>query len=89
MDNRVRTMSRGYVQVTEVMPARPPQRSRWYASKGEPGSFSKNYEGSVCWLPCCVWGAPRDLQQFVVDVLFGNEVCLPDAPTSAPTSRIH
>lgn len=48
MDNRVRTMSRGYVKVTEVMPARPPQRSRWYASNGAPGSFSKNYGVSVC-----------------------------------------
>lgn len=44
MDRRVRTMSRGYVKVTEVMPARPPQRRRWYASNGEPGSLSKNCE---------------------------------------------
>jgi hypothetical protein len=29
--------------VTEVMPARPPQSSRWYASSGDPGSFSKNW----------------------------------------------
>jgi hypothetical protein len=42
MDKRVRTMSSGYVHVTEVIPARPPQSSRWYASSGPPGSFSKN-----------------------------------------------
>lgn len=29
MERRVRTMSRGYVKETEVMPARPPQRRRW------------------------------------------------------------
>lgn len=30
MDRRVRTMSRGYVKVTDVIPAQPPQISRWY-----------------------------------------------------------
>lgn len=29
IDNRVLTISRGYVHVTEVMPAQPPQNSRW------------------------------------------------------------
>ena len=29
IDSRVRTMSRGYVKVTEVIPARPPQIRRW------------------------------------------------------------
>jgi hypothetical protein len=42
IDSLVRTMSSGYVHVTEVMPARPPQSNRWYASSGAPGSFSKN-----------------------------------------------
>lgn len=47
MDSRVRTMSRGYVHVTDVMPARPPQRRRWYAPRGAPGSLSKNWTRSV------------------------------------------
>ena len=52
MERRVRTMSSGYVHVTEVMPARPPQSSRWYASSGAPGSFSKNW-GWVSSVHCC------------------------------------
>ena len=42
IDNRVRTMSKGYVVETEVIPARPPQNNRWYGPRGAPGVSSKN-----------------------------------------------
>lgn len=44
MDRRVRTMSRGYVNVTDVMPAIPPQTSRCIGLSGAPGVLSKNWE---------------------------------------------
>jgi hypothetical protein len=34
IDRRARRLSKGYVQVTEVMPAWPPQKRRWYAPIG-------------------------------------------------------
>lgn len=41
IDRRVRTMSRGYVTVTEVMPANAPQTRRSTAERGAPGVVSK------------------------------------------------
>jgi hypothetical protein len=43
IDNRVRTISRGYVNVTEVMPAAAPQNSRFSALRGFPGVVSKYF----------------------------------------------
>jgi hypothetical protein len=42
MDSRVRTISRGYVKVTEVMPASAPHNNRWYEFKGAPGVLSNH-----------------------------------------------
>jgi hypothetical protein len=42
MDNRVRTISRGYVKNTEVMPAAPPQTRRLKELISPPGEDSKN-----------------------------------------------
>lgn len=42
MDRRVRTMSSGYVNVTEVMPAAPPQISRLIGESSAPGEGSTN-----------------------------------------------
>ena len=42
IDKRVRTMSRGYVTVTDVMPAIAPQHKRLNGVRGSPGSGSKN-----------------------------------------------
>jgi hypothetical protein len=39
----VRTMSRGYVQKTEVMPAAPPHTKRLTELRSAPGDGSKNY----------------------------------------------
>lgn len=47
IDNRVRTMSRGYVNVTEVMPAKPPQSNRRTGERSAPGAGSANYGLSV------------------------------------------
>lgn len=41
IDNRVRTMSNGYVKQTEVMPAIPPHNSLWKGLKEAPGLLSK------------------------------------------------
>ena len=41
IESRVRTMSRGYVNVTEVMPAIPPQVKRMRGVRSAPGYFSK------------------------------------------------
>jgi hypothetical protein len=41
MDNRVRTMSKGYVKKTDVMPAIPPHTSLSTGLKGAPGELSK------------------------------------------------
>jgi hypothetical protein len=43
MDSLVRTISRGYVKKTEVMPAAPPQTRRLTEVMSPPGEFSKNY----------------------------------------------
>jgi hypothetical protein len=43
MERRVRTMSRGYVQKTEVMPAAPPHTKRLTELRSAPGDGSKNY----------------------------------------------
>lgn len=45
IERRVRTMSSGYVTVTEVIPARAPQQRRESAERFAPGVDSK---------PCCV-----------------------------------
>lgn len=42
IDRRVRTMSNGYVNVTEVMPAAPPQMSRLIGERSAPGEGSAN-----------------------------------------------
>jgi hypothetical protein len=42
IERRVRTISRGYVQKTEVMPAAPPQTKRLMEFKSAPGDASKN-----------------------------------------------
>lgn len=42
IDSRVRTMSRGYVNVTDVIPAMPPQASRCIGLRLAPGVLSKN-----------------------------------------------
>lgn len=42
IDNRVRTMSSGYVNVTEVMPATPPHSSRRTGDRSAPGDGSTN-----------------------------------------------
>ena len=47
MESRVRTMSRGYVKVTEVMPAIPPHTKRRRAERSAPGVGSANYRGQV------------------------------------------
>jgi hypothetical protein len=43
MDNRVLTISSGYVKQTEVMPAAPPQIKRRRELKSWPGEASKNF----------------------------------------------
>lgn len=43
IDNRVRTISSGYVKVTEVMPAAPPQMRRLRGERSAPGEGSMNY----------------------------------------------
>lgn len=47
IDNRVRTMSSGYVNVTEVMPAKPPQSNLRTGERSAPGVGSANYALSV------------------------------------------
>lgn len=47
IDSRVRTISRGYVNVTEVMPAAPPQTSRRMGERSAPGEDSANYTAQV------------------------------------------
>jgi hypothetical protein len=47
IDNRVRTMSSGYVNVTEVMPAKPPQSNLRTGERSAPGVGSANYDLSV------------------------------------------
>lgn len=47
MDNRVLTISSGYVNVTEVMPAQAPHSNRRSASNGSPAFFSKYWQSSV------------------------------------------
>lgn len=42
IDKRVRTISRGYVKVTEVMPAAPPQTRRLKGERSAPGEGSTN-----------------------------------------------
>ena len=42
IDSRVRTMSRGYVKVTEVIPAAPPHMSRLKGERSAPGEGSTN-----------------------------------------------
>lgn len=42
-DNLVLTISRGYVKVTEVMPANPPQMSRLKGVRSAPGDGSMNF----------------------------------------------
>ena len=42
IDKRVRTMSKGYVKVTEVMPAAPPHTSRLNGDRSAPGVGSAN-----------------------------------------------
>ena len=44
MESRVRTISRGYVSVTEVMPAAPPHRSLRKGVKSAPGDGSTNFK---------------------------------------------
>jgi len=41
MDRRVRTISSGYVNVTDVMPAMPPQVKRARGDRSAPGVVSK------------------------------------------------
>ena len=43
MDNRVRTISNGYVKVTDVIPAAPPHTSRLNGDRSAPGEGSTNY----------------------------------------------
>jgi hypothetical protein len=42
MERRVRTISRGYVKKTDVIPATPPQISRLKLDRSSPGVVSKN-----------------------------------------------
>jgi hypothetical protein len=42
IDSLVRTMSRGYVKTTEVIPAVPPQTKRLTEVRSAPGEGSKN-----------------------------------------------
>ena len=42
IDSRVLTMSRGYVKVTEVMPAQPPHNSLRSGDRSAPGDGSAN-----------------------------------------------
>ena len=51
MESRVRTMSRGYVKLTDVIPAAPPHASRLSGVRSAPGDDSTNYKDilfSVC-----------------------------------------
>ena len=43
IDNRVRTMSSGYVNVTDVIPAKPPHSSLRTGGRSAPGDGSANY----------------------------------------------
>lgn len=43
MESLVRTMSNGYVNVTEVIPAAPPHRSRLKGERSAPGEGSANW----------------------------------------------
>src|SRR5271154_2964787 len=47
IDNRVRTMSSGYVNVTEVIPAKPPHSNLRTGERSAPGDVSANYGLSV------------------------------------------
>lgn len=48
IDSRVRTMSRGYVQKTEVIPAIPPHVRRARGERSAPGEDSKKFCESCC-----------------------------------------
>ena len=54
IDNRVRTMSSGYVVVTEVIPAKPPHRSLRRGERSAPGDGSANCGLSVREAECPV-----------------------------------
>lgn len=43
IDSRVRTISRGYVRNTDVIPAAPPHIKRLKEPRSAPGEGSKNY----------------------------------------------
>lgn len=58
MDSRVLTISNGYVNVTDVMPAMAPQTRRLSAGKGAPGDDSKNC--AVC-QACDLGAAEQDV----------------------------
>jgi hypothetical protein len=47
IDNRVRTMSSGYVNVTDVIPAKPPHSNLRTGGRSAPGDGSANYGLSV------------------------------------------
>lgn len=47
IDNRVRTMSSGYVNVTDVIPAKPPHSNLRTGERSAPGDGSANYGLSV------------------------------------------
>jgi hypothetical protein len=47
IDNRVRTMSKGYVNVTDVIPAKPPHINLRKGGRSAPGDGSANYDLSV------------------------------------------
>jgi hypothetical protein len=47
IDRRVLTMSKGYVKVTEVMPAQPPHTNLRNGDRSAPGEGSANYGPSA------------------------------------------
>lgn len=65
IDRRVRTMSRGYVTVTEVMPANAPQTRRSTAERGAPGVVSK---------PCLIDQSDSHIMRSLLSIQYGRSI---------------
>ena len=61
IDRRVRTISRGYVTVTEVMPAAPPHIRRLTAERSAPGVGSRNCTEQRVSFDKIEYDSPNDL----------------------------
>jgi hypothetical protein len=54
IESLVRTMSRGYVKNTDVIPAAPPQTRRLTELRSAPGVGSKNYATGSAYIEACI-----------------------------------